>query len=363
MYRTYKFKLEPNPYQKVKIDFTLKCVNKVRELCIKNKDLKRAKDNSKKLLDEYLEKDDDLKKCDYSALINALFQITDERNPRKIGKHYSYTTTYSDFLRQNFPIKNNRICLSRVGYVRFRRSRETPPESAIAKLIVRKDLLGDYYVYIVFSTMTKTAKGILNPELSVGLDYSSTNFIVDSDGKKYGIPKFYREIEWKVKAKKRELNLKEKGSRRYQNKKKEIARLYMHSANKRRDYLHKLSSELSEKYDYIFVEDLDLKRMAKYHNLSKATMDNSYGMFLEQLEYKMENKGKKLIKISRWFPSSKKCSSCGFIKKDLDLKTRNWTCPVCNTIHDRDVNAAKNIKTEGKKTIKMSLGERHAIDA
>ena len=111
--------------------------------------------------------------------------------------------------------------------------------------------------------------------------------------------------------------------------------------------MHKLSFELAEKYDVICVEELDLVEISKHYKLSKNTYENSFGKFLEFLKYKMEDRGKVLVKVDRYFPSSKKCSCCGYINNGLSLSDREWTCPKCKTLLNRDINAAINIKERG----------------
>ena len=117
----------------------------------------------------------------------------------------------------------------------------------------------------------------------------------------------------------------------------------------RGDFLHKLSKELSTQYDYIFVEDLNMKSISQCLKLGKSTLDNGFGMFKTLLQYKMEDQGKWLVKINRFTPTTIICSECGSYHKDIvnSLNIREWTCPDCNTHHDRDINAAKNIRNAG----------------
>jgi putative transposase len=123
------------------------------------------------------------------------------------------------------------------------------------------------------------------------------------------------------------------------------------------DNLHKISTDLIKKYDTIFLEDLNIKGMVKNHKLAKHISDASWGKFVEFLKYKALWNNKKIINIDRFFPSSKTCNCCGYINQNLKLDIREWTCPSCNTVLDRDLNAAKNILKEGNKIISSGTGD------
>ena len=138
-----------------------------------------------------------------------------------------------------------------------------------------------------------------------------------------------------------------KGGSNWKKQKIIVARAHEKVRLKRKDWQHKKSAELAEQYDYICVEDINLKGIAQGLNLGKATNDNGFGQFLEFLSYKMAERGKKLITIDKWFPSSKTCHSCGFVNEELTLAIREWTCPCCGEYHDRDINAAINIRKQG----------------
>ena len=142
-----------------------------------------------------------------------------------------------------------------------------------------------------------------------------------------------------------------KGSNNYHKQKIKIARAYEKVRFQRQDWQHKLSTQLADKYDFICVEDLNMQAMARGLHLAKATNDNGFGQFRNMLSYKMEERGKKLITIDKWFPSSKTCRHCGYVNSDLTLNDREWVCPSCGAKIDRDVNAAINIKTEGLRNV------------
>ena len=176
--------------------------------------------------------------------------------------------------------------------------------------------------------------------------------MIDDLGRVYDMPQFLRSNLDNISRLRISLSKYEPESTDYKNIIKKLRNLHGKISRRRKDYLHKLSRELANKYDYIFVESLNYSQYMRNPNLTKATIDNSYSMFLEMLDYKMKQNNKKLVKISMYYPSSKRCNNCGYIHKDLLLTQKEWTCPNCGTVLQRDFNAARNIKEEGLKMIK-----------
>ena len=189
---------------------------------------------------------------------------------------------------------------------------------------------------------------------AVGLDYASDGLFVDSDGNVGSRHKFYRESQKKLARAQRELSRKvgaKKGEPKSRNYRKQLARvgkLHRHIANQRRDNLHKRSTEIANQYDVVCVEDLNLRSLSnKGFGNGKATLDNGYGMFLSMLEYKLSDRNKYLVKVSKWFPSSQICSCCGTLHPEMkDLRNRVLQCD-CGITISRDQNAAANILREG----------------
>ena len=136
------------------------------------------------------------------------------------------------------------------------------------------------------------------------------------------------------------------GSNNYQKQKIKVAKIHEHIANQRKDFLHKLSSQLANSYDIICIEDINMQSISQGLNLGKSTFDNGFGMFRSFLEYKLSYQGKKLVKINKWFPSSKTCIFCGAVNSGLTLADRTWTCG-CGAVIGRDHNAALNILSQG----------------
>ena len=224
--------------------------------------------------------------------------------------------------------------------------RTIPVVDKIKSATVSKTASGKYYIALLTEYEAETLLTELDKLKSLGLDYSSSNFYVDSQGNEANYPKFYRNAHKKLSIEQRKLAKMIHGSNNYNKQKIKIAKLHEHISNQRVDFLHKLSTDLANNYDIICVEDINLKNMSQCLNLGKSTMDNGFGMFRTFLEYKLNNRGKRLIKIDKWFPSSKMCRFCGIINTELKLSDRIWYCD-CGHIINRDYNAAVNILNQG----------------
>jgi putative transposase len=187
-------------------------------------------------------------------------------------------------------------------------------------------------------------------------------FVITSDGYKYKNNRYTKTYEKKLKEHQQHLSRKTKGSNRYNKQKLKVAKLHKKITNSRLDNLHKVSTELVKKYDVIVLEDLNIKGMIKNHKLSKHIADVSWDKFNTLLEYKALWNDKEVVKIDRWFPSSKTCNCCGYINQNLDLSIREWTCPSCKSKLDRDLNASKNILKEGIKIISLGTNDHRRGD-
>ena len=209
---------------------------------------------------------------------------------------------------------------------------------------------GSYYISVLCEKDAEDPERLPVDESRVlGLDYKSDGLYKDSNGDLAGMPKFFRKAQKRLAKLQKKLKNKEKGSKNYEKQLRKVAKLYVHVANQRRDYLQKLSTAITKQYDYIMVEDLNMRAMAnKGFGNGKATMDNGFGAFQVMLAYKLKRKGGKLVVIDKWFPSSQSCNVCGYKNKKVkNLNIHSWICPVCGTEHDRDENAAINILIEG----------------
>jgi putative transposase len=206
---------------------------------------------------------------------------------------------------------------------------------------------GKYYISILVEFEQYVQPVIPKKENVLGLDMDMKNLYTDSQGIRAEYSRFYREALEKLQKQQRKLSLMQKGSKNRNKQRIKVARLHEKVANCRKDYLHKKSRELVYNFDAIAIEDLNMKAMSQCLNLGKSVSDNAWGIFTTFLKYKLEDMGKQLIKIDKWYPSSKTCNECGYVYSELQLSEREWKCPCCGEIIDRDYNAAKNIRDEG----------------
>ena len=185
------------------------------------------------------------------------------------------------------------------------------------------------------------------------MDYKSDGLYADSEGNTADMPHYYRKSEKVIAKEQRKLSKKKLHSKNWIKQKKKLNKKQRKAANQRLDFLHKDSTQKANEYDAVFIEGLDMKAMSnKGFRNGKATLDNGWGMYTAFLKYKLEERGKKLIRVDKWFPSSQLCSDCGHQNPALkELSVRKWTCPRCGAVHDRDINAALNILHEGMKQI------------
>ena len=270
---------------------------------------------------------------------------------KKNQSNLSYTTVnISNSIRLDETTKY--IKIPKLNLVRIKLHRQLPIDSIIKHITVSKTSTNKYYVSICVQYELNIKENQLDINNSLGLDYSSHDFYVDSDGDTAKYPKYFRLYQDKLSKEQRKLSHMKLGSNNYNRQKVKVAKIHEKIKNLRLDFLHKLSANLSNQYDYIFVEDINLRAMSQCLKLGKSTIDNSFGMFRIILEYKMTERGKIFHKIGRFIPTTIVCSECGSYHKNIvnSLLVREWICPDCNTKHDRDVNAAKNIRLYGMST-------------
>lgn len=218
----------------------------------------------------------------------------------------------------------------------------------IGKMNIAKTPTGKYYVSIFTE---QEVKELPKTNKQVGIDLGLKDFVITSNNKKFKNNRYTKKYAKQLKKAQQHLSRKQKGSNGFEKQKLKVANIHEKIASCRLDNLHKVSKELVETYDLISVEDLNVKGMIKNHKLSKHIADASWGNFVTLLQYKCDWYGKELVKVNRFYPSSKTCGDCGWINQDLKLSDREWTCKSCGVIHDRDVNASRNILKEGLKII------------
>jgi putative transposase len=234
--------------------------------------------------------------------------------------------------------------------IQIRQHREIKGE--IKSCTVSKRSSGKYYVSVLteqeIDHLPKTNK-------EVGIDLGIKDFVITSDGKKFKNNRFTKKYQVELRKHQKHLSRKVKGSNRYIKQKIKVAKVHEKITNSRNDHHHKLSTKLVKDYDFISLEDLAVKNMVKNHKLAKHISDCSWSKFVNMLGYKCDWYGKKLVQVNRWYPSSKTCSSCDYIYDKLSLDIREWKCPICGEVHDRDHNAAKNIYRQGLSITNMEM--------
>lgn len=229
--------------------------------------------------------------------------------------------------------------------IKFVNHRQLPQNSIIKGATISKDCGNHYNISVLVEYYIEEKQ---TPSKKIlGLDYSQHDFYVDSEGRKANYPKYYRKLESKLKQQQQRLSMKILKSNNWIKQKKKVSKLQNKIASQRLDWLHKESYRLAKTFDAVIVEDIDLRAMAQTLKLAKNLTDNGFGMFRSFLNYKLEDKGKQLIKVDKWYPSSKTCSSCGNINENLQLKDRIYICEYCGLSIDRDFNASINIKEVG----------------
>lgn len=250
------------------------------------------------------------------------------------------------FVQQvSIDFERNRIKFPKVGWVKFFKNRIF--EGKIGTVTVSKNASGRYYVSVLVDDGKELpAKAPIEYDTAVGIDVGIKDFAVLSNGQVYANPKYLEKSEQRLKVLQRRFAKKQKGSNRRERARIQLAKQYERVRNCRTNFIHQVTSRIVRENQTIIIEDLNIQGMVKNHNLAKSISLGNWREFFRQLEYKCEWQGKNLIKIGRFEPSSKMCT-CGYVNKELKLSQREWTCPNCGQINDRDLLAAINIKRFG----------------
>lgn len=258
------------------------------------------------------------------------------------SKHDKQSATYA---KTAFKWDGKNLSVAKMDKpLNIRWSQTLPKAANPSTVTISKDSAGRYFVSIL--CLDEVA---LKPvvEKQIGLDLGITSFAITSAGSKYDSPKSLKNNLSKLAKLQRRLSKKKKGSNNRNKARLKVAKLHAKIADTRKDFLHKLSTKIVNENQVIAIESLAVSNMMKNSKLSRAIADASWSEFVRQLEYKSNWYGRTLIGIDKWYPSSKRCNCCGFVSEKMPLNVRSWTCPECNSRHDRDINAAKNILTAG----------------
>ena len=366
MLKAYKYRIYPNNEQKVQIAKTFGCCRFVynQTLSYRKENYEKEKKSMSRIdcnnyCNRELKKEYEwLKEVDKFALTNAIYNMDSAYQkffkehagyPKFKSKHSNHKSYTTNFTNGNIALdfENGKVKLPKLKKVKSKLHRSFT--GRIKSATVSEVASGKYYVSILVET-EHTA--VPKKDGKIGLDLGIKDLCITSDGRKYYNPRTLKKQERKLKKLQRQLAHKEKRSNNYNKTRKKIALCHERITNTRKDYLHKVSNEIISENQVIVSENLQVRNMVKNHHLAKAISDVSWYELTRQLEYKAGWNGRNYIKIDTFYASSQICFSCGYQNADTkDLSVREWKCPICGAMHDRDINAAKNILAEGLRQI------------
>ena len=362
--KAYKVRLYPNDEQQIFFAKSFGCTRFIwnKMLADKINYYQATKTTLNNTPAQYKKEFEWLKEVDSLALANVQQNLRVAYNKffkqgsgfpkfKKKGIKDSYTTNNQ---KGTVAVTKNTVKLPKIGHINAKFPDKI--NGLIKSATISRKPSGKYFVSLLVETIVNE---LPKTQSNIGIDLGLTDFIVLSDGSKVANPKFLAKLQdklaraQKVLAKRRAAakadQRKLSESRNYQKQKLKVAKVYEKITNKRADFLHKLSFNIIKNHDVIAIEDLNVKGMVKNRKLAKAISDSSWSAFTTMLAYKAEWYGKELVKIDRWFPSSKTCSNCDHLltKAQLPLSVRTWNCPSCLQRNDRDTNASINILNQG----------------
>lgn len=358
-----KFRIYPTQEQKTQFAKTFGCVRFIYNKMLEDK-IAYYQQTKKKLNNtpaQYKEAFPFLKDVDSMALCNAQMNLQNAYNnffsrpnngfPKFKSRRNSRKSYTTNCINGNITLENGFLKIPKLkGLVKVKQHRQIQDDWKLKSVTVSQSASGKYYASILFEYENQVPEQELHDFL--GLDFSMHELYKDSNGTEPAYPRYYRQSEKKLKKEQRKLSHMKKGSKNREKQRIKVAKLHEKVANQRKDFLHKQSRQITNAYDCVCIEDLDMKAMSQTLHFGKSVSDNGWGMFTAFLKYKLEEQGKRLVKVNRFFASSQTCSCCGYknpVTKDLSV--REWICPECGTHHDRDVNAAINIRNEGMRLV------------
>ena len=357
--RAYKFRFYPTPEQELNLAKTFGCARFVYNYMLRRRTDAWFQRQEKVGYHETSAMLTALKKQPEFAWLNEVSSVPVQQSLRHLqaafGNFFSRRSKYPTFKKKDgaqsaeyttsaFKWDGKTLSIAKNGALNIRFSRTIPKAAIVTTVTVSKDTAGRYFVSMLCTDQVQAKTPI---EAKVGIDLGLSHFAILSTGEKITAPNTFRKNEEKLAKLQRRLAKKAKGSANRKKAKLKVAKLHAKIADSRKDFLHKLSTRLVNENQVIAIETLAVINMQKNHSLAKSIADASWSEFVRQLEYKSLWYGRELVGIDRWYPSSKRCSDCGHTVAKMPLNVREWTCPECGTIHDRDINAARNVLAAG----------------
>ena len=260
-----------------------------------------------------------------------------------ISKKNTFETKHISLTK---PLKNLKFRCSDLYFKRLQKYNKN-----IRRATLSKTKSGNFFLSVLIEMEDAEVKKFGRTDKKVGIDLGVKDFVITSDGEVFENKHFFTKQEKKIKKLQRQLSKKQNGSNNRNKQRIRLAKAFEKMTNKKENYIHSVVNELLKNNDVVFMEDLNVSGMLRNHHLARAINEVGFYRFKQVLVDKANNNDKKVVFVDRFYPSSKTCSVCGYKKQDLKLSDRSWTCPVCGTKHDRDINAAVNILNEGERIL------------
>jgi putative transposase len=370
--RAYKYRFYPTPEQAIELNRTFGCVRKVYNMALEARTTAWYQEQrrvsyveSSALLTQW-KRDPDL------AYLTEVSSVPLQQGLRHLqgafGNFWQKRARYpqfkskrksrasAEYTRSGFKFRGGQLTLAKMAEpLAVIWSRPLPEGAEPSTVTVSRDAADRWHVSILVETTVET----LAPNgVTVGIDAGITSLLTLSTGEKISNLRHEKRDRAKLAKAQRTLAKKEKGSRNRGKARVKVARVYARIADRRRDHLHKVTTKIIRENQAVVIEDLTVRNMVRNHSLARSISDAAWRDMRGMLEYKADWYGRSLVVVDRWFPSSKVCSACGFTATSMPLNVREWTCTNCGVTHDRDVNAARNIRAEGLSVLACGDGVR-----